>query len=320
MKKTVVTGATGLVGNSIVRHLLKRGDDVHVLVRDPVRARPLLPAGVTLHSGDITQPETLIPAFRAATTVYHAAGMPEQWMADEAVFDRVNRQGTHEVCKAALRAGVTRLDIFEKDPGGILREDRIDPNPKPTAYERSKQAAEQEVERFRALGLDAVFLNPSAVYGPGPVLGTLNLLLVKLARGEVPLLPPGGFSVTWVEEVARAHLQAESLGHSGERYLLADTHASIQELARVVARVMGRSRIPPAAPPFLLRALAALGEPLARVTGKAPLISRSELVFLTWNARVDSSRAQEVLGYQPMDLEKGVAQTLPSFVDHRDAG
>ena len=319
MKKTVVTGATGLVGNAIVRQLESRGDEVHVLVREPERAREIVPPGVILHRGDITRPETLRDAFAGATTVFHAAGMPEQWSRDEGIFDRVNRLGTHHVCQAALSAGVSRLvytstmDVFEKDGHGVLREDRVDPRPKPTAYERSKQAAELEVDRFRSLGLDAVYLNPSAVYGPGPVLGTLNLLLIKLARGEVPLLPPGGFSVTFVDEVAHAHLQAETVGRSGGRYLLADTHVSISDIAKVVAKISGRTRVPPAAPLGLLQLMARASEPLARITGRAPLISRAELIFLSWNARVDAARSQRELGYKTMDFEAGVAETLEFF-------
>jgi nucleoside-diphosphate-sugar epimerase len=122
----LVTGATGLVGNAIARRLAERGDRVRALVRDPVRARPILPAQVELVQGDVTAPDTLVEATRGARLVFHAAGLPEQWQRDEGVFDRVNRGGTASVLSAAKSAGVERvvytstMDVFAAPPGGTL--------------------------------------------------------------------------------------------------------------------------------------------------------------------------------------------------------
>src|SRR6266545_3222797 len=87
--RVLVTGATGLIGNAIAIQLVERGHQVRALVRDPDRARALLPGRVALHPGDVTQPDTLPPAMREIDWVFHAAGMPEQWQRDEKIFDRV---------------------------------------------------------------------------------------------------------------------------------------------------------------------------------------------------------------------------------------
>ncbi|MEE1828588.1 SDR family NAD(P)-dependent oxidoreductase [Streptomyces sp. BE20] len=55
-RKVLVTGATGTVGNHLVRRLLKDGAEVRALVREPERAAALLPAGVHLAPGDLTDP------------------------------------------------------------------------------------------------------------------------------------------------------------------------------------------------------------------------------------------------------------------------
>src|SRR5687768_4582172 len=98
--RALITGATGLIGNAIAHRLAARGDEVRVLVRDPARARPLLPAGVELVTGDITRPP-LEPALEGIDTLFHAAGMPEQWQPDDSIFDEVNRRGTALVLGAA---------------------------------------------------------------------------------------------------------------------------------------------------------------------------------------------------------------------------
>src|SRR5918912_777049 len=60
--RALVTGATGKVGGATARALLERGDEVRALVREPPRAAALLPSGVELVAGDVTEPGGLAAA------------------------------------------------------------------------------------------------------------------------------------------------------------------------------------------------------------------------------------------------------------------
>ena len=99
--KILVTGATGLVGHAIAKKLAAKGETVTALVRDPDAAARKL-SGVSLVRGDIVDPASLAPAMRDVELVFHAAGMPEQWQADERIFDRDPTQ--------SVRAEVTEAD------------------------------------------------------------------------------------------------------------------------------------------------------------------------------------------------------------------
>jgi len=308
----LVTGATGLVGNAIAARLAGRGDAVRALVRDVARAKALVPSGVELVNGDLDDPASLADAMRGVDLVFHAAGMPEQWQPDESVFDRVNRLGTKNVAEAALAARVGRvvytstMDVFAAPRGGTLVEDNVDPDPKPTAYERSKQAAERAIEAVAREGLEVVYVNPAAVYGPSPVVTGLNVFLQKLLRGEVPMLPPGGMPVAFVDGVADAHVAAAERGAAGARYLVADEHASTKRLAEMLLEGTGR-RAPRVAPAPLVRALAAVSAPVARWVGAKPLVASGELSFVLWDVRVDASKAKRELGFEPTPLARGLA-------------
>lgn len=318
----LVTGATGLIGNAVAKKLAAKGTRVRALVRDLDRAKKLLPAEVELARGDITDRASVDAAMNDVARVFHTAGMPEQWQRDDAIFDRVNRGGTVNVLESALAAKVERvaytstMDVFAAPRGGTVIETNLDPDPKPTVYERSKQAADREVEAIRAKGLDVVHLNPAAVYGPSPVHVALNDFFIKVLNKKAPLLPPGGVSVAFVDPVADAHLAAMERGTSGERYLLACEHVSMVHLAEVILeQAGGETRVPPRAPLAVMRALAAVSAPLARTFGFTPLVAPGQVSFLTWDAHVDATKARRELDYMPTPLALGVHATIDFLRD-----
>jgi nucleoside-diphosphate-sugar epimerase len=234
----------------------------------------------------------------------------------------VNARGAEAVVRAAARAGARRIvhtstiDVFHAERGARFDESRVADYPKGTAYERSKQHADELVLAAAAdEGIDVVIANPSAVYGPGPE-GSASLerdLLVPIVEGrraEVPALPPGGFGVVFNAGVASGHLLAAERGKPGERYILCDTHVTLRELAAAAVRITGRGKVPPTMPVAAAKALATVGAPIARLTGKPPLMPKGQLHFFLWNAAPDSSKAQRELGWQPTSLDDGLRATL----------
>jgi dihydroflavonol-4-reductase len=320
LTRALVTGATGKVGGAVARGLLERGDEVRALVRDPARAAGLLPTGVELVRGDVTEPETVAAAVAGCELVFNAMGFPEQWLKDESVFDRVNARGTETVVRAAAEAGVRRvvhtstIDVFHAERGQRFDESRVADYPKGTAYERSKQRAEELALAARG-DMELVFCNPAGVYGPTPAssIGVDEDLLEPLVKGRLPALPPGGMGVCFDAGVARGHLLAAEHGRDGERYILCDRHVTLRGLAETVVRVAHRGRVPASIPAGLARAMAASGEAIARATGLPPLLSRGQLHFFLWNAAPDSTKAQEELGWEPTALEDGLRAAIAAL-------
>jgi nucleoside-diphosphate-sugar epimerase len=318
--KVLVTGATGKIGHAVARALLARGDDVLALVRSPDTARRLLPPEIELVPGDVTDPASVRRAAEDCELVFNAMGLPEQWVRDTSVFDRVNAGGTRAVAEAARDAGARRLvhtstiDVFHAEPGERFDESRLADYPKGTAYERSKQRAEEEALRMRD-GLEVTIVNPAGVYGPGPSASASfdRDLFEPLVRKRLPALPPGGCGVAYVEGVAAGHLLAAERGRDGERYILCDRHVSLRELAECVVRVAGRGRVPPTLPVPVARTAAAGGEALSRVIRRRPLLPRGQLHFFLWNAAPNSAKAQRELGFEPTPLEDGIRSTLAAM-------
>jgi nucleoside-diphosphate-sugar epimerase len=318
--QVLVTGATGKVGFAIASASLARGDQVRALVRDSKRAATILPAGIDLIEGDATDADSLAAAVEGCELAFNAMGMPEQWVKDEGIFDRVNALGSGALAAAAKRAGVRRFvhtsthDVFHAETGDSFDEAMVADYPKGTAYERSKQHAEELVLAERD-GMEVVMLNPSGVYGPtpSPTPSFENEVFEPVVRKRLPAVPPGGTGYAFVEGVAAGHLLAAEKGKDGERYILADGYADFRELAETAKRIAGRGRVPPRMPVPVAKAVANLGAGLSRLTRRPPLLPKGQLEYILWQAHPDSSKAQRELGWKTTPLDEGVRRTLDSM-------
>lgn len=75
---TLVTGATGNLGNAIVRQLIEDKRRVRCLVRNIEYAKTVLPSSVELVQGDLTEKASIQKAMKDVKSVFHAGGIPEQ--------------------------------------------------------------------------------------------------------------------------------------------------------------------------------------------------------------------------------------------------
>ena len=319
MSRILITGATGQVGNAIARRLAGDGAEVRALVRSPKRA-DVLPEGVEAVTGDVTDPQSLQAALDGVGTVYHAAGIPEQWRKDTDEFARVNVEGTRNVVEAALAAGVERFvytstdDALVQGPGKEFDESVLNPGPGDTPYQRSKLEADRVVTEALDRGLPAVFLHPAGAYGPAPFLVKgLNDLLLELAKRKTPMLLPGGMGVAFSEDVADGHVRAAAQAPVGARYLLAESFQPLTDIAKAVAAAEPRAKVPPVMPMPIARTVMRVGEGVANMTGKPPLIAKSVLLFLERGARPSGARARSDLGWSPTPFTTGVERTLEHF-------
>lgn len=319
MSRVLLTGGTGTVGSAIATELVARGRAVRALVRSLVRARPCLPEQAELVEGDVTDLTSVRAAIEGCDTVYHASGLPEQWLADPARFQRVNVDGTRNVVEAALATRVTSfvytstIDVFTMPPGATFDETTLDPAPKATYYERSKVDADRVVTDALQRGLPARFLHPSGVYGPSPVTNPgVNDFLRRLARGEIPMLLPGGMPVVYAHDCARGHLLAEERAPVGARFILSDVYLTLAEVAAAVVRATDRGRIPPVMPMFVAKGVSVVGELLASFLGP-PLIPQGQLHFLSLEARPSAERARRELGWTTVPFADGLRKTLDAM-------
>ena len=312
----LLTGATGTVGAALLERLLADGRRVRCMVRNArqLRAHPRLDAV----AGDIEDAAVVDRAVRGCTTVFHVAGVPQQWTADPSIYVRSNVDGTRHVLDAALRHGARRFvyastqDTLDQtlDP---FDETSVNRDPRPSPYEQSKILAQRLVDAAAASGLHTCSLHLVAVFGASPRrIGGINALVHGIATGSVPMLPPGGLPLLYDHDAADAFARAEAMAAPGSRYLVSDRYVAVAELAQRVCRVTGRD-MPRSMPLWMAELFAGLGDGVASLTRRPPMLSRVDMRAFTHPGRPSNARIRADLAWKPTDLDEALGETIAAW-------
>jgi len=310
----LVTGATGLVGSSLVVRLVRDGVEIRACVR---RDNAELPKGVqVVPVGNLTAEADWSHALSGVDVVVHAAARVHV-MQDAAAdplqaFRRVNVQGTLQLARQAAAAGVRRFVFISSikvngeatQPGHPFTADDA---PAPLdAYGISKMEAEQGLREISAqTGMELVIIRPPLVYGPG-VRANFHAMMRWLARG-MPL-PLGAIhnlrSLVALDNLV--DLLVTCIHHpaaANQTFLVSDGEdLSTSQLLRRMGQALGKpARLIPV-PPELLKLGAAL-------LGKPAVAQR-----LCGSLQVDISKTRQLLGWRPpVSVDAGLKKAAEGY-------
>jgi nucleoside-diphosphate-sugar epimerase len=311
-----VTGATGFVGLNLVEELLSRGWHVIALHRAGAELKYLRRLDAERALGDVTDAASVRRAMpMGVDAVFHVAGDTSLWSRNNATQDRINIDGTRNVVGAALERRARRFVHTSSISAYGLHRGRIDESApqrggaSPVNYQRSKYLAEQAVRAGMARGLDVVILNPGAILGRYDTRNYARIVM-HVAAGTLPGVPPGSLSFCHAREVAKAHLAAFEQGGIGENYLLGGTDASFVELVREIGAALGRTTPARPTPAWILHVLGAFGALQGRLTGRQPLLTPEAARMVTRDVSCDSSKATRELGYRAVPLGEMVGECV----------
>lgn len=319
MKLALVTGATGTVGSAIVARLLADGVQVRCLVRNAHLAKTALGNRCELVVGDVLDEPSLRTAAKGCDAIFHAAGLPEQWLRQPDLFHRVNVEGTRHALRAAIG---TQADVFvhigTQDVLDLSRprydESRARRPVRRSRYVRSKLDAQELVDGAAAVGLSVRSLLPAAVYGAGALAptGLSAFLLNTFMRGGTFLIR-GGVSVVYNLDVAAAAVAAARREGADDTYLLAESFQTLENIVGVLRKHRGELPEPIVLPAWSTRPLGRVAETIAAITGNPPAVTSAIAGALTHTGRADCSRAVKDLAWRPTPFEVGVAETLAAW-------
>jgi dihydroflavonol-4-reductase len=306
--KALVTGATGYVGGSVFDHLVAAGHDVAATVRSESAAQDIRSRGGRPIEASLEDPGALVRAMKGSDVVFHAAGVNEFCLPDPAEMFAANVEGSANVVRAALRAGVAKVVYTSSavtigEPAGAVGDETmVHRGWYLSEYERSKVEAERAVAiEAEDLGVNVVSVNPASVQGPGRVTGTARLLLAFL-KGRLRYLPDTRATILDVDDCARGHLAAAEQGAKGARYLLAGATVSTGDMAVLLASAAGVDIRFQSLPPSVARVAGTIVGGAYRMAGKQGPICPEMIRTMLHGHAFDGSRAERELGisYTPL--------------------
>jgi dihydroflavonol-4-reductase len=317
----LITGATGFVGAAVLDELRATGRRVRALTRTEEGERRLSALGAAPVRGDIMELDGLISAAQGCDVIYHVAGVNAFCLPDPAPLYRTNVDGTRNVVRAAVAAGVRRVvytssaATIGEEHGTVGREDSPHRGNFLSHYERSKWEAEQVAfEEADRAALELVAVNPSSVQGPGRVKGTAKLLIGYL-NGTLRGLIDSRMSVLDIADCARGHVLAATHGVPGNRYILSGATLTVREAVELMGRVAGLTEEPRVLPPW---AAVGIGKAVGTVgrlrNRKAPLCDEMMRTLLHGHA-YDGERAHRELGLDYTPIEDTLRRTLAWYVE-----
>jgi NADH dehydrogenase len=286
----VITGATGFVGEEIVKQARAAGHPVRAIVRDPQRAQWLKERyGVELFHGNALYAPSIEGAMQGAKGVIHLVGIIREWK--ENTFERAHAE--------AKKSGVKRF--VHMSALGTRENAR-------SRYHQTKWAGEEYV---RKSGLAWTIFRPSFIYGPRDK-GINTLAQVVRRLPFVPVLGGGSTKIQpiSVENVAKAFVAAiRNDGSIGKAYDLCGPEAfTWNELYDKLQGILGTRKRKLHLPLPIARIQAALFEKVL----PNPPFTRDQLVMLQEDNVGDPKPAERDFLLEQEKFEEGVARYLKS--------
>src|ERR1700687_3984400 len=327
-----VTGATGLLGNNLVRLLVSRGVEVKALVRSREKAeKQFADLPVEYVMGDMTNAGGFASRLAGTDVVFHTAAYfrdsfqgGKHWKQ----LYKTNVRGTAELLSHAYRAGVRRfvhtssVAVLNGAPGRLIAETMLRAAKDADDYYLSKILSDREVGGFLEKHPDmwAYMVLPGWMVGPGDAGPTSSgQVIMDFVKRKLPGVPPATFSVVDARDVAEAMWLPAGTGGGGERYLPAGRHMTMAELFQALEHVSD-VRTPKLAVPIpLLYALGAINELWARVSGQPALLglATARLMIHERNrTHFNHSKSEQELGVRFRAVEETLRDTIAWYQEN----
>ncbi|MDI9629247.1 MAG: NAD-dependent epimerase/dehydratase family protein [Acidobacteriota bacterium] len=319
----IVTGASGFLGNTLVRALLERQQRVRACIAEPELPASLAGLDCEITRLDLTDLASVAAAFAHSSAtpafVVHCAGIVSTAAKASPMLHRVNVDGTASVIVACRSAGVNRMAFISSvhaipepnPPGTIVEIDDpagFDPDLVVGPYARSKARATALV--LEATDLWRVVIHPSGLIGPYDFGDTYMTRMVRdAATGKLPAVVDGGYDFVDVRDVAAGIISALTCGTPGRCYILSGGYFEVAKLVHDVCLLTGQ-RPPIKVPLWLAKACAPAAELAARRRNVKPLFTGYALRTLNSPSEFSHQRATTELGYGTRPMSQTLADTV----------
>lgn len=324
--KTLITGANGFVGSSVMRTLLDAGHDIRVLVRPNSDRRNLADLPVEIAEGNLRDAASLKRAVNGCNNLFHVAADYRLWIPDPETMYQTNVHGTETLMLAAADAGIKRIVYTSSVAVLGLNNDGNPANEETPSslqtmtghYKRSKFLAEEAVNKLISQHqLPVVIVNPSTPIGPRDVKPTpTGRIVLDTICDRMPAYVNTGLNVVHVDDVANGHLLAFEKGEIGQRYILGGENLTLLQILETIDDITGQPRKRVRLPHQLILPVAWVMEKIADITGIEPRATVDSVRMAKKQMFFSSDKAIRELGYQYRPASEALRDAIAWFQEN----
>lgn len=328
--KILVTGATGFVGNVLLKALPKSFPEaqisVFVLPDDAFKYSLSEQKGLRALEGDITDGEDVSNAVQGHTYVIHLAGLISYSQQDKKALMDVNAKGVQNIVDACLQHRVLKL-IHISSVGacgfyknGKLADEETPFNwPQNFHYMTSKHEGQKIGEQAcKEKGLPTVILLPASIIGPGdPNIATPhNQLYDRICKKGIFGCFSGGLAVVDVRDLVEIIIKALKSKVCCEKYLVVGANVRYADVVKAIAKYGHKRIFPFPVPAFLLSALGRFLEFIGKVTKRKPLLTYAYGKLSGWTVYYSNEKSRREFDHEYRPFDKTIADSCQYFEDN----
>jgi len=320
--KVLVTGATGLLGNNVVRLFLEKGYQVICAVRslDSPSLERLDVQQVVAQLSPDQEWDTYLAGVDAIVNC--AAVIHLGWKNVDA-SRRVNVQGTTALATAAMKFNCRLIHIstvdtlaYSKD-GAPVSEGQRTPWKQQSAYVISKTEAEAALHRMVEEGLNAVVVHPGFLIGPWDWKPSSGRMILAVKKGLIPVAPAGGCSAADVRQVAKAIDRLLTVGESGEHFILGGQNLTYQQLFNKISNVVGTKPPRFRMGPVFAWCAGKIGDSWTTISGTETDLNSAMVGMGQRKNFYSSQKAMDLLGYDPGSVDTAIKDAWQFIFEHQ---
>jgi len=318
-----VIGATGHIGNTLVRSLLAKGKIVVAVIPEEEDIKPIRGLGLEIRRADLRDVASLNVALKGCNIVYHTAGIVSIGSYSWNKMYEINVLGAKNVALVCVSQNIRRLiytssvHAIKEPPIGISIDESFPFEPETVRGDYAKSKAMATIEVLKVVkdkGLDAVVVCPSGVIGPYDFkVSEMGTLILNIVRGKMKFYIDGAYDFVDVRDVADGMMFAAEKGKRGESYILSGEKITVRKLYSTIEEIIGRNefhiRIP-----YTLAKFASLFTPMAgKITRTKTLFTSYSIAVLQSNSNISSNKARKELGFNPRSIEESLKDAILWF-------